>query len=102
MVVVRLPIWIFNSFLSVITFLHVMVFQVTKRMGKKKLKSRSKIKTFVKVANFNHLMPTRYALLQIIIYLVLDVAYSWESLYSSKVFVLASVCKSRVFVKMFV
>jgi large subunit ribosomal protein L27e len=33
--------------------------KVTKRMGKKKIKQRSKIKAFVKVFNFNHLMPTR-------------------------------------------
>merc|ERR1712165_467766 len=35
--------------------------KVTKRMGKKKIKQRSKVKTFVKVYNFNHLMPTRYS-----------------------------------------
>nr|ABZ04238.1 ribosomal protein rpl27 [Lineus viridis] len=35
--------------------------KVTKRMGKKKIKQRSKIKAFVKVYNFNHLMPTRYS-----------------------------------------
>ncbi|XP_064648147.1 large ribosomal subunit protein eL27-like [Lineus longissimus] len=35
--------------------------KVTKRMGKKKIKQRSKIKAFVKVFNFNHLMPTRYS-----------------------------------------
>ena len=28
-------------------------------MGKKKIKQRSKIKSFVKVYNYNHLMPTR-------------------------------------------
>merc|ERR1712095_199429 len=33
---------------------------VTKRMSKKKVKQRSKIKPFVKVVNYNHLMPTRY------------------------------------------
>jgi len=32
---------------------------VTRRMGKKKIKQRSKIKSFVKVYNYNHLMPTR-------------------------------------------
>ncbi|KAF6017911.1 RPL27 [Bugula neritina] len=32
---------------------------VTKGMSKKKLKQRSKIKTFVRVYNYNHLMPTR-------------------------------------------
>nr|CAB3265714.1 60S ribosomal protein L27-like [Phallusia mammillata] len=35
--------------------------KVTKRMSKKKLKKRSKVKTFVKVINYNHLMPTRYS-----------------------------------------
>merc|ERR1712038_1130953 len=34
--------------------------KVTKRMAKKKVKQRSKIKPFLKVINFNHLMPTRY------------------------------------------
>lgn len=33
--------------------------KVTKRMGKKKQARRNKIKTFVKVVNYNHLMPTR-------------------------------------------
>mmetsp|Transcript_33816 Transcript_33816/g.132877 ORF Transcript_33816/g.132877 Transcript_33816/m.132877 type:complete len:92 (-) Transcript_33816:52-327(-) len=34
--------------------------KVTKSMGEKKVQKRSKIKTFVKVVNYNHLMPTRY------------------------------------------
>merc|ERR1712010_237489 len=34
--------------------------KVTKRMAKKKIKMRSKIKPFLKVVNYNHLMPTRY------------------------------------------
>merc|ERR1711962_838807 len=34
--------------------------KVTKPMGKKRIAKRSKIKTFVKVVNYNHLMPTRY------------------------------------------
>merc|ERR1719365_264998 len=34
--------------------------KVTKRMGKKKMAKRSKIKPFLKVANYNHMMPTRY------------------------------------------
>merc|ERR1712130_492465 len=33
---------------------------VTKRMSKKKVKQRSKVKPFLKVVNYNHLMPTRY------------------------------------------
>merc|ERR1719284_1463880 len=35
--------------------------KVTKNMGKKKMTKRSKIKPFVKVVNYNHLMPTRYS-----------------------------------------
>merc|ERR1712025_328796 len=35
--------------------------KVTRDMGKKKLKQRSKITAFVKVLNYNHLMPTRYS-----------------------------------------
>merc|ERR1712038_1351758 len=35
--------------------------KVTKRMAKKKIKMRSKIKPFLKVVNYNHLMPTRYS-----------------------------------------
>ena len=36
--------------------------KVTKRMSKKQLSRRTKIKTFVKVVNYNHLMPTRYSI----------------------------------------
>merc|ERR1712189_173199 len=35
--------------------------KVTKSMGKKRDSKRSKIKTFVKIVNYNHLMPTRYS-----------------------------------------
>merc|ERR1711872_25871 len=35
--------------------------KVTKRMGKKRTAKRSKVKPFVKVINYNHLMPTRYS-----------------------------------------
>ncbi|XP_057293542.1 60S ribosomal protein L27-like [Hydractinia symbiolongicarpus] len=35
--------------------------KVTKPMGKKRTNKRSKIKSFVKVVNYNHLMPTRYS-----------------------------------------
>jgi len=34
--------------------------KVHKRMGKSKIHKRSKIKPFLKVVNYNHLMPTRY------------------------------------------
>ncbi|KAH0605888.1 uncharacterized protein H6S33_004345 [Morchella sextelata] len=36
--------------------------RVTRRMSKKKAAGRSKVKPFVKVINYNHLMPTRYTL----------------------------------------
>ncbi|UZJ54986.1 hypothetical protein CBS101457_004306 [Exobasidium rhododendri] len=36
--------------------------KVTKSMGAKKLAKRSKVKPFIKVVNYNHLMPTRYTL----------------------------------------
>lgn len=36
--------------------------KVTKRMGKKKIEKRSRVKAFLKVLNYNHLMPTRYLL----------------------------------------
>ncbi|KAL0600117.1 60S ribosomal protein L27 [Plecturocebus cupreus] len=35
--------------------------KVTAAMGKKKIAKRSKIKSFVKVSNYNHLMLTRYS-----------------------------------------
>uniref|UniRef100_A0A8C5KK27 Large ribosomal subunit protein eL27 n=1 Tax=Jaculus jaculus TaxID=51337 RepID=A0A8C5KK27_JACJA len=35
--------------------------KVTAAMGKKKTAKRSKIKSFVKVYNYNHLIPTRYS-----------------------------------------
>jgi large subunit ribosomal protein L27e len=31
-------------------------------MGKKRMEKRSKVKPFVKLINYNHLMPTRYTL----------------------------------------
>merc|ERR1712126_80655 len=34
--------------------------KVTGKMSKKKIAKRSKVKPFVKVYNYNHLMPTRY------------------------------------------
>ncbi|CDK28902.1 unnamed protein product [Kuraishia capsulata CBS 1993] len=34
--------------------------KVTKGMGAKKVAKRTKIKPFVKLVNYNHLMPTRY------------------------------------------
>merc|ERR1712086_1215882 len=35
--------------------------KVTKRMSKRKITKRLKIKPFVKYANYNHIMPTRYS-----------------------------------------
>ncbi|XP_055345374.1 60S ribosomal protein L27-like [Paramacrobiotus metropolitanus] len=35
--------------------------KVTKTMGVKKLAKRSRIKPFVKICNYNHVMPTRYS-----------------------------------------
>ncbi|KAI8909250.1 ribosomal L27e protein family-domain-containing protein [Entophlyctis helioformis] len=36
--------------------------KITKGMGQKKVAKRSKVKPFIKVVNYNHLMPTRYNL----------------------------------------
>ena len=36
--------------------------QITRRMSKSRQAKRSKVKPFVKVVNYNHLMPTRYNL----------------------------------------
>eukprot|EP00045_Choanoeca_perplexa_P020857 m.5190 g.5190 ORF g.5190 m.5190 type:complete len:137 (+) comp7483_c0_seq1:91-501(+) len=35
--------------------------KITKRMSEKKIAKRSTIKPFVKVVNYNHVMPTRYS-----------------------------------------
>merc|ERR1712054_757162 len=36
--------------------------KITKSMSEKKVAKRSRIKPFIKVVNYSHLMPTRYAL----------------------------------------
>eukprot|EP00123_Amoebidium_parasiticum_P000906 comp11830_c0_seq1/m.6460 comp11830_c0_seq1/g.6460 ORF comp11830_c0_seq1/g.6460 comp11830_c0_seq1/m.6460 type:complete len:136 (-) comp11830_c0_seq1:102-509(-) len=36
--------------------------KVTRSMGQKRIAKRSKVKSFVKVVNYSHLMPTRYSL----------------------------------------
>ncbi|KAM0751698.1 hypothetical protein T439DRAFT_324898 [Meredithblackwellia eburnea MCA 4105] len=36
--------------------------KVTKGMGKKRIEKRSKVKPFIKSINYNHLLPTRYAI----------------------------------------
>nr|ALS04634.1 60S ribosomal protein L27 [Pseudodiaptomus poplesia]ALS04770.1 60S ribosomal protein L27 [Pseudodiaptomus poplesia] len=35
--------------------------KVTKKMSKKRITKRSKIKPFLKVVNYNHVLPTRYS-----------------------------------------
>ena len=35
--------------------------QVTKKLSEKQLARRSRLKAFVKVVNYNHIMPTRFA-----------------------------------------
>ena len=49
------------------TFSHALVagverppLKVTKKMSKKKIERRSKCKPFVKVVNYNHILPTRF------------------------------------------
>jgi large subunit ribosomal protein L27e len=34
--------------------------KITKNMGKKRIKKRTRVKSFVRVLNYNHIMPTRY------------------------------------------
>ena len=34
--------------------------KVTARMSQKKIERRTKVKPFVKLVNYNHIMPTRY------------------------------------------
>ncbi|KAI9144792.1 ribosomal L27e protein family-domain-containing protein [Paraphysoderma sedebokerense] len=34
--------------------------KITKAMGQKRVAKRSKVKPFIKVVNYNHMMPTRY------------------------------------------
>ena len=36
--------------------------QITRRMSKARQTKRSKVKPFIKIVNYNHLMPTRYTL----------------------------------------
>jgi large subunit ribosomal protein L27e len=33
--------------------------KITKNMGKKRIAKRSKVKPFIKIVNYNHMMPTR-------------------------------------------
>ena len=34
--------------------------QIRKGMGKKKIAARSRVRPFIKIVNYNHVMPTRY------------------------------------------
>lgn len=36
--------------------------KVSKRMSAKKIEKRTKVKPFIKLVNYNHMMPTRYSL----------------------------------------
>lgn len=36
--------------------------KITRAMGQKRVEKRSRVKTFIKVVNYNHFMPTRYTL----------------------------------------
>ncbi|EIW69957.1 hypothetical protein TREMEDRAFT_38628 [Tremella mesenterica DSM 1558] len=36
--------------------------KVTRNMGKKRIAKRSKVKPFIKIINYSHLLPTRYML----------------------------------------
>jgi large subunit ribosomal protein L27e len=36
--------------------------KITKRMGAKRQHKHSRVKPFIKIINYNHLMPTRYTL----------------------------------------
>merc|ERR1712232_1233433 len=36
--------------------------KITKQMSQKRVTKRSRIKPFIKVVNYNHIMPTRYSL----------------------------------------
>jgi large subunit ribosomal protein L27e len=46
-----------------VTTLHLLnLLQVTKRTSAKVQARRSSVKTFTKVVNYNHIMPTRYTL----------------------------------------
>jgi len=39
--------------------------KVTKSMGQKRILKRSRVKPFIKIVNFNHIMPTRYTVTDI-------------------------------------
>ena len=61
--------------------------KVTKRMSKKKVSKRTRIKPFMKVLNYNHLMPTRYVCSSLYF-------LNKAPLFNNYVFK-ASVCKTR-------
>ncbi|KAI8848709.1 ribosomal L27e protein family-domain-containing protein [Chytridium lagenaria] len=41
---------------------HAYPLKITRGMGQKRVAKRSKVKPFIKVVNYNHIMPTRYNL----------------------------------------
>ena len=60
--------WFIVSYLKFLSLSHALVAgidryprKVTKKMSKKKIQKRSKVKPFLKVINYNHVMPTRYS-----------------------------------------
>jgi large subunit ribosomal protein L27e len=55
--------------------------RVNKKMGKKRTARRCKIKPFVKVVNYNHIMPTRYFRIETFKINKLQKFYSLISLY---------------------
>jgi large subunit ribosomal protein L27e len=38
--------------------------RITKTMGKKRIARRSRVKPFIKMVNYSHILPTRYAFFQ--------------------------------------
>ncbi|XP_063696849.1 large ribosomal subunit protein eL27 [Culicoides brevitarsis] len=50
--------------------------RVTRRMNKAKIHKKSKIKPFIKMVNYNHMMPTRYSVPDV----TLDAKYSPKDL----------------------
>lgn len=59
--------------------------KVTTTMGKKKIAKRSKIKAFVKVFNYNHLMPTRLVSSANFYFLWLDLLLSYNLISDTEV-----------------
>merc|ERR1712110_450251 len=47
---------------AIVAGVEIAPLKVTKNLGAKKTAKRTKVKPFVKLVNYNHLMPTRYSL----------------------------------------